>query len=65
MISGLLQKGETFNQSMGSYIAQASESIQYFKNTYDDLTVFTFMANDVVVEDFTQHLKVANSLKDL
>lgn len=57
------KKAETFNQSMGSYIAQASESIQYFKNTYDDLTVFTFMANDVVVEDFTQHLKVANSPK--
>ena len=57
------KKAETFNQSQGSYIAQASESLNYFKNTYDDLTVFTFMANDVVLEDFTEHLKVANSPK--
>ena len=57
------KKAEVFNQSQGSYIAQASESLQYFKNTYDDLTLFTFMANDVVIEDFTQHLKVANSPK--
>lgn len=57
------KKAETFNQSQGSYIAQASESLDYFENSYDDLTIFTFMANDVVMEDFTQHLKVANSPK--
>lgn len=57
------RKAETFNQSSGSYIAQAVDSIDYFENTYDDLTIFTFMANDVVVEDFTEHLKVANSSK--
>lgn len=57
------KKAEVFNQSQGSYIAQATESLDYFENTYGDLTIFTFMANDVVVEDFTNHLKVANSPK--
>lgn len=56
-------KAETFNQSQGSYIAQAVNSIDYFQNNYDDLTIFTFMENDVVIEDFTEHLKVANSPK--
>ena len=58
-----VKKAETFNQSVGSYIAQAVDSIDYFENTYDDLAIFTFMANDVVVEDFTEHLKVVNSSK--
>lgn len=57
------KKAETFNRSQGSYIAQASESLEYFTNTYDDITIFTFMANDVAVEDFTKQLKVANSPK--
>ena len=57
------KKAEVFNRFQGSYIAQATESLQYFKNTYDDLTLFTFMANDVVLQDFTQHLQVANSPK--
>lgn len=56
-------KAETFNQSQGSYIAQAVNSIDYFQNDYDDLTIFTFMENDVVIEDFTDYLKVANSPK--
>ncbi|MBR4448027.1 phosphatidylglycerophosphatase A [Methanobrevibacter sp.] len=57
------KKAEVFNRLKGSYIAQATESLDYFSNTYDDLTIFTFMANDVVVEDFTEHLQVANSPK--
>lgn len=57
------KRAETFNQSQGSYIAQATESLNYFKNNYGDLTVFTFMANDVVIEDFTEHLQVVNSPK--
>ena len=57
------KKAETFNQSQGSYIAQAADSINYFKNSYGDLTVFTFISNDVFVEDFTDQLKVANSPK--
>ena len=56
-------RAEAFNQSKGSYIAQATESFDYFSNTYDDLNIFTFMANDVVVEEFTDELKVANSPK--
>ena len=57
------KKAETFNQSQGSYIAQAVDNLDYFQNTYDDLTIFTFMTNDVELEDFTEHLKVANSSK--
>lgn len=57
------KKAEIFNHFNGSYIAQATESVEYFKNTYEDLTLFTFMANDIVIEDFTEHLKVANSQK--
>lgn len=57
------KRAETFNQSQGSYIAHAVESLDYFKSSYGDLTLFTFMANDVAVEDFTDHLKVANSSK--
>ena len=57
------KKAETFNQSQGSYIAQAADSINYFKNSYGDLTVFTFISNDVVIEEFTDQLKVANSPK--
>lgn len=55
------KRAETFNQSQGSYIAQATESVKYFTNTYDDLTIFTFLDNDIVLEDFTDQLQVANS----
>ena len=34
------KKAETFNQSQGSYIAQATDSVNYFKNSYGDLTIF-------------------------
>ena len=57
------KKAEVFNGLEGSYIAQATNSLDYFTNTYDDLTIFTFMANDVVIEDFTDSLQVANSPK--
>ena len=57
------RKAETFNQIQGSYIAQATNGIDYFKNSYGDLTIFTFLSNDVVIEDFTDQLKVANSPK--
>ena len=57
------KKAEIFNHLKGSYIAQSTGSLDYFSNTYDDLTIFTFMANDVVVEDFVDSLQVANSPK--
>ncbi|MBR3140693.1 MAG: phosphatidylglycerophosphatase, partial [Methanobrevibacter sp.] len=34
-------RAEIFNHFEGSYIAQATDSIEYFTNTYDDLTIFT------------------------
>lgn len=57
------KRAEAFNQLQGSYIAQATDGLDYFENSYGDLTIFTFMANDVVVEDFTDLLQVANSPK--
>lgn len=57
------KRAEAFNQSRGSYIAQATDSLDYFTNSYGDLTVYTFMANDVVIEEFTDKLMVANSPK--
>lgn len=57
------KRAEAFNPSQGSYIAQATDSLEYFSNSYGDLTIFTFLSNDVAVEDFTDNLKVANSPK--
>ena len=57
------KKAETFNQGNGSYIAQATDSINYFTNDYGDVEIFTFIANDVFIQDFTDQLKVANSEK--
>lgn len=57
------KKAEVFNHLEGSYIAQASDSLNYFKNTYDDLTIFTFISNDLVTEEFSDDLKVINSPK--
>lgn len=57
------KRAETFNQSQGSYIAQATDSLDYFTNSYGDLNIFTFTSNDVIIEDFTDYLKVANSKK--
>ena len=57
------KRAERFNHFHGSYIAQAVDNVDYFENTYDDLTVFTFMSNDVEIEDFTSQLQVANSSK--
>lgn len=57
------KRAEFFNQFKGSYIAHATDSLDYFETSYDDLTIFTFISNDVIVEDFTDSLKVANSPK--
>ena len=57
------KRAETFNQSQGSYIAQSSDEIDYFTNEYDDIVVFTFMASDVSLEEFSDKLYVANSSK--
>ena len=57
------KRAETFNQNNKSYIAQATDSLDYFMTEYEDVAIFTFMANDVTVENFTNQLKVANSNK--
>ena len=57
------KRAETFNGMQGSYIAQATDSLDYIRASYDDIAIFTFMANDVAVEDFTDNLQVLNSHK--
>ena len=57
------KRAEAFSQLKDSYIAQTIGGVNYFSNSYGDLTILTFLTNDVVVEDFTDHLKVANSPK--
>lgn len=57
------KRAEVFNNSQGSYIAQSTNSLEYFENNYDNLTIFTFISNDVACEDFTESLKVLNSPK--
>ena len=57
------EKAEAFSKLEGSYIAQTTRVADYFENSYGDLTIFTFIENDVAVEDFTDSLKVANSPK--
>jgi alpha-ribazole phosphatase CobZ len=37
--------------------------LNYFVNSYGDLTIFTFVSNDLVIEDFTDSLQVVNSPK--
>ena len=46
-----------------AFIAQKVNSIDYFSNTYDDLTILTFMENDLFVQDFTDKLQVVNTDK--
>lgn len=45
------------------YIAQETEAVNFFKEYYENTTIYTFLSNDVVIEDFTDKLQVANSPK--
>ena len=59
----MAETAEAFNEFEGAYIAQSFENVDYFENIYDDIELFTFVSNDVEIEDFTDKLKVANSKK--
>lgn len=54
---------EPLNPEERQYIAQETDSLNYFKKSYDDVVLYTFLANDVCIQDFTDKLKVANSPK--
>ena len=60
---GLESAKESFNQEKRQYIAQESESLNFFKKFYKDIGIYTFMENDVFIQDFTEKLQVANSSK--
>ena len=54
---------ESFDQEKRKYIAQEAESLNYFKKFYKNIGIYTFMENDVIIQDFTDKLQVANSSK--
>lgn len=60
---GSASDNESDNLDKRQYIAQESESLNYFKKFYKDVGIYTFMENDVFVQDFTDKLQVANSSK--
>ena len=60
---GLESAKESLNQEKRQYIAQESESLNYFKKFYKDIGIYTFVENDVFIQDFTEKLQVANSSK--
>lgn len=47
----------------GGYISQNFNDLDYFINSYEDISIINVMANDIEIQDFTQGLKVANSQK--
>ncbi len=51
------------NNNAKSCIVQLTDSISYFKNSYGDVEIFTFISNDVMLQDFAENLKVLNSEK--
>ncbi|MCQ2972120.1 MAG: phosphatidylglycerophosphatase A [archaeon] len=59
----LAELSEDFNEVEASYIAQDFDFEDYFVNSYGDLNIVTIYKNDVVLEDFPEQLKVANSEK--
>lgn len=56
-------ENESDNSDKRQYIAQESESLNYFKKFYKGIGIYTFMENDVFIQDFTDKLQVANSSK--
>lgn len=56
-------ENESDNSDKRQYIAQESESLNYFKKFYKCIGIYTFMENDVFIQDFTDKLQVANSSK--
>lgn len=51
------------NQIEGSYIFHNVENVEYFVNTFEDITVITVLSNNLKIEDVYGTLKVANSEK--
>lgn len=54
---------QSLNQDKRHYIAQEMGSLNYFKKFYKNMGMYTFIENDLIIQDFTDKLKVANSPK--
>lgn len=59
----LAVKTESFNKNGESYIAQNVDNLDFIYKKWENVELFTFISNDVEIEDFTDKLKVANSKK--
>lgn len=60
----LAQKAEVFNNFKGSYIAQGLTNFKYFSNTFKNIEIFSFISNDIKVNNFSNNLKIAYSKKE-
>ena len=60
---GSKTNNESNNQEERQYITQEVDSLNYFKKSYEDISLYTFLENDVIIQDFTGNLQVANSPK--
>ena len=49
------------NQETRKYIAHETDSINFFRKSYGDLILYTFISNDLILQDFTENLQVLNS----
>jgi alpha-ribazole phosphatase CobZ len=58
-----LDKMEMSDEDDRLYIAQEMETINFFKEYFNHNIIYTFLSNDVIIEDFTDKLQVANSPK--
>lgn len=52
-----IEKFMASNNIEGSYIFHNFDNIEYFVNTYGDISVVTVVNNDVEIEDFTVTLR--------
>ena len=60
---GLKSAKQSLDQDERHYIAQETESLNYFKKFYKNMGMYTFIENDLIIQDFTDKLQVANSPK--
>ncbi len=60
---GLESAKQSLHLDKRHYIAQESESLNYFKKFYKNIGMYTFIENDLIIQDFTDKLQVLNSPK--
>ncbi len=59
----LAQNAEVFNNFKGSYIAQGLTNFKYFINIFKNVEIFSFISNDLEIDNFRDNLKAARYKK--